>query len=97
MPKTKEVARSAAKSVRFAVRLPQADEASVTGDFNRWDPDGIPLHHSGGDEWYTTLALTPGVYEYRLRVDGEWRDDPHAVRRVPNPFGTENGVLVVNP
>jgi len=97
MAKTKEAPRSTAKSVRFSVRLPQADEASVTGEFTQWDPEGIPLHHSGGDEWYTTLALAPGMYEYRLRVDGEWRDDPHAVRRVPNPFGTENGVLIVHP
>ncbi|MBI3858582.1 MAG: hypothetical protein HY293_23090, partial [Planctomycetes bacterium] len=43
----------------------------------------------------TALDLPPGEYEYRLIVDGVWRDHPGAAKRVPNPFGTENCVLVV--
>jgi hypothetical protein len=29
-------------------------------------------------------------------VDGEWRDDPRATLRAPNPFGTENAVVFVS-
>ena len=95
MPKVKEAPKSRARKLRFAVRLPQADEVVLTGDFVRWNPEGIPLHHDGAAEWYTQLELAPGDYQYRLRVDGEWRDNPEASRKVPNPFGTQNCVLTV--
>ena len=95
MPKIKEAPRPRVKKVRFAVRLPQADEVVLTGDFVNWNPDGIQLHHNGQDEWYVQLELPPGDYQYRLRVDGEWVDDPKASRRVANPFGTQNCILTV--
>jgi 1,4-alpha-glucan branching enzyme len=95
MPKLKEVSKPRTKKVRFAVRFPQADEVVLTGDFTQWTPEGIPLHHDGDQEWYAQLDLVPGDYQYRLRVDGEWRDNPAAPRKVPNPFGTENCVLTV--
>ena len=95
MPKVKDKTRTETKRVRFSVRLPNADEVVITGDFTGWDPEGIPLHHDGHDEWYGYLELRPGDYQYRLRVDGEWRDDPMAGARVPNPFGTQNCVLTV--
>ncbi len=95
MVKTRALARTGTRRVRFSVRLPQADEVAVTGDFSGWGPEGILLHHDGQDEWYVVLELPPGEHQYRLRVDGEWRDDPGAIRRVPNPFGTENSVMLV--
>ena len=95
MPKIQEAPRSRAKKVRFAVRLPQADEVVLTGDFINWNPDGIPLHHHGSDEWTVQLDLAPGDYQYRLRADGAWVDDPEATRRVDNPFGTQNCILTV--
>jgi 1,4-alpha-glucan branching enzyme len=95
MPRLKEIEKPRTKKVRFAVRLPQADEVVLTGDFTRWDPEGIPLHHDGQQVWYTNLDLAPGDYQYRLRVDGEWRDDPEATKKVPNPYGTDNCILRV--
>ncbi len=41
------------------------------------------------------LELAPGEYQYRLIVDGEWRDHSEATRRVANSFGTQNCVLIV--
>ena len=95
MPKLKEAPKARTRKIRFSVRMSQADEVVLTGDFTGWDPDGIPLHHDGDQEWYAQLELAPGDYQYRLRVDGEWRDNPEASRKVPNPFGTENCVLTV--
>jgi len=95
MPRMKEAPKTRAKKIRFSVRLPQADEVVLTGDFVNWNPDGIQLHHNGSDEWYVQLELPPGEYQYRLRADGDWIDDPKAERRVANPFGTQNCVLLV--
>lgn len=81
------------KKHMIAVNIPAAKSVVITGDFCHWAPTGQPLHrdHNGG--WSTTLLLPPGRYEYRLLVDGEWRDDPSCTERVPNGFGTENCVL----
>ena len=49
----------------------------------------------GPGEWGAQLELPPGEYQYRLIVDGEWRDDPKGPKKVPNPFGTQNCVLIV--
>ena len=50
----------------------------------------------GDGRWLKELILAPGVYEYRLVVDGEWMPDPRASETVPNPFGEMNSVLKVN-
>jgi len=96
MPRLKQTPGFRVRKVRFAVRLPQADEVVLTGDFTGWSADGIPLHHQGGAEWTAQLDLAPRQYEYRLRVDGDWRDDPDAARKVANPFGTQNCILTVH-
>jgi hypothetical protein len=44
----------------------------------------------------TALQLAPGEYQYRLRVDGRWENNPAAERRAANAFGSENDVLVVS-
>lgn len=96
MAKLEQAARkSAKKRVPFVVRGIEAKEVSVTGDFTGWSEDGIRLAKGTNGDWQTTLALDPGQYQYRLRVDGEWRDNPAAEDRIPNPFGTENAVLKV--
>lgn len=50
----------------------------------------------GGGRWVKDLVLPPGVYEYRLVVDGEWMPDPQARDSKPNPFGGANSILNVN-
>lgn len=83
------------RRVPFSVRLQDAKEVVLAGDFNAWNLDQIRLVRSGADLWTTTLDLPPGEYQYRLLVDGEWRNPDEANRRVPNAFGSENCVLVV--
>jgi hypothetical protein len=99
----------ASKTKRTSARVPSAarnvtlmapiagsvDAVSVTGDFCRWSDEGIRLQRGPDGAWSTTLQLKPGEYQYRLIVDGQWRNNPGAGRRVTNPFGSENDVLVV--
>ena len=83
------------KKVSIATRLDGAREVLVTGDFTKWNGAAVPLTQATDGTWTATLQLAPGEYQYRLLVDGQWRDHPEAPRRVPNPFGTENCVLTV--
>lgn len=87
--------KSSQKRVLFVVHLPDAQEVIVTGDFTNWSPEGIALAKESNGDWQTRLQLSPGEYQYRLRVDGEWRDHSEAQKRVPNPFGSENCVLSI--
>lgn len=80
----------------IAVELPGARSVVVTGSFCGWSREGRPMRYDrNGGVWATVLTLPPGRYEYRLLVDGEWRDDPACHDHVPNPFGSENCVFEV--
>jgi 1,4-alpha-glucan branching enzyme len=97
--KTLEAAKSAKAAARLVpidVRAEGAMKVAITGDFNRWAKEGRPLSQNGKGCWRVVLELAPGEYQYRLIVDGQWRDHAEAQKRVPNPFGTENCVLVVS-
>lgn len=87
--------KSAARRVPFLARAEEAKDVRITGDFLRWGEEGIPLSHDGHGGWRTVLPLGPGCYQYRLLVDGEWRDHAEATERVANPYGTQNCVLKV--
>lgn len=83
------------KRVIFSIDAPEAEAVSVCGCFNAWDPKKTPLKRDAAGKWKAQLMLAPGRYEYRLRVDGCWVDDPTAEAHVPNPFGTSNCVREV--
>ncbi|MBV8882349.1 MAG: glycogen-binding domain-containing protein [Planctomycetaceae bacterium] len=93
--KTPVVPASNLKKVPLKVRAEGAREVVLTGDFTQWAKDKIRLTPTAGGEWITVLELAPGEYQYRLIVDGEWRDHSDAPKRIGNPFGTQNCVLVV--
>jgi 1,4-alpha-glucan branching enzyme len=83
------------KKVRVKVKIEDAKEVVLTGDFTHWSKEVVKLSKDSDGSWQTTLALPPGEHQYRLLVDGAWRNHPEATKCVPNPYGTENCVLVV--
>lgn len=82
---------------RVTLLVPRLDAAHVvaTGDFTGWSSEGVRLKRRSDGCWSAAVAVTPGEHQYRLLVDGEWRNNPGAARRVPNGFGSENDVFVV--
>ena len=84
-------------SVRVEYFDPQAQEVCLAGTFNDWRPEANPMRQEPAGTWATELMLRPGEYEYRLLVDGQWKDDPMAKRYVSNPFDGFNCVLEVKP
>ena len=81
------------QSVRLEFIHATAKSVSVAGNFNDWRPGATEMVSVGDSRWLKQLVLAPGVYEYRLVVDGEWMPDPRASETSPNPFGGLNSVL----
>jgi hypothetical protein len=88
-------AKSTKKMVSLRAQVGEAREVVLTGDFTGWAKDKVRLSKGKNDEWTGMVELAPGEYQYRLLVDGEWRDDPRAESRIPNTFGSSNCVLKV--
>ena len=54
-----------------------ANTVQVAGEWDNWT-EHINLSESGG-EWSASVEIPPGMYCYKLIVDGNWIFDPTAV------------------
>ncbi len=98
MKAAQQAKRDVATSFRLAA--PQATEVFLAGEFNQWDASATPMKRESDGSWVATLELTPGRYEYKFVVDGQWICEPGCDGRegttcVSNPFGSLNSVAVV--
>jgi 1,4-alpha-glucan branching enzyme len=84
------------QKVTFSYKAPNAESVLVAGDFTGWQQAPLILKKDKTGLWKKTVQLDPGKYEYRLLVDGEWRDDPQCPNRHPNQFGGTNCVCIVD-
>jgi len=72
------------RGVRFAVWAPNAECATVTGEFNDWDTRRHPMRRRNGGIWELFIpGLAPGtVYKYQIRsrLNGyqQLKADPYA-------------------
>jgi hypothetical protein len=80
---------------RLRFHLPGASHVQLAGDFNGWNPTSHPLTRQDGGWWEIDLDLEPGIYQYKLVVDGEWVLPEDVERRVDDGFGGQNAVLVI--
>ncbi|MBI3849939.1 MAG: glycoside hydrolase family 13 [Verrucomicrobia bacterium] len=87
--------RNATRLTRIEYVNPQATSVYIAGQFNDWHPTITEMFNIGNGRWAKDLTLTPGTYEYRLVVDGQWMEDPACHNCAPNPFGGRNSVLTV--
>lgn len=81
-------------TVRFVLFAPDAQQVSLAGTFNQWDPAATPLVRTGtAGVWSATLTLPAGQHQYAFVVDGaRWVADPGAPA-VDDGFGRRNSVL----
>jgi hypothetical protein len=66
----------------------------LTGTFNDWNQSQL-LFAREGDEWVCRLDLDPGVYHYKLIVDGDWLLDPSNPDTAEDEAGNVNNVIEV--
>lgn len=85
------------REVRIYFFYPPAQKVAVTGDFNGWDPRGVPLTPAGKPGlWETHLRLPPGAYSYNFIVDGNTLvPDPNAENQMPDGYGGTNSIMLV--
>lgn len=85
------------REVKIYFYYPPAQTVAVTGDFNGWNPEGVPLKAAGKPGlWETTLRIPPGAYSYNFIVDGNVLvPDPSAPDQAPDGFGGTNSIMLV--
>jgi len=83
------------KKVQFEFLAPNARKVYLAGDFNHWNSGANPMKKDKKGIWKTTVSLKPGRYEYRFLKDGNWENDPACCDCVPNEFGSQNCVRIV--
>lgn len=84
------------RQVTFKLYAPDVKAVSVAGDFDGWDVSAHELSRKENGLWVITIELSPGSYEYKFFVDGEWRVDPDAVSYNVNGYGTLNCIITVD-
>jgi 1,4-alpha-glucan branching enzyme len=95
-----ESAKASTVDVTFTLPAEiHADSVALCGEFNQWSAEDIQLERGGDGNWLATLALEPGrSYRYRYLLDGErWENAWQADRYVPNPYGSTDSVIIVEP
>jgi hypothetical protein len=73
-----------------------ARTVALAGSFNNWS-QSQHLFGREGDEWVCRLDLDPGIYTYKLVVDGNWLLDPDNPETQEDEAGNVNNVVEVKP
>ncbi len=96
-PKIPARAAGRARPQRTVLHFPglAGRNIQVAGDFNDWVPDQNVETRIVGSDVEKILLVPPGLYQYRLVLDGRWQDDPVNPARIPNHVGGHNSLLRV--
>jgi chromosome partitioning protein len=68
----------------------------IAGEFNDWVPDQGVETIQEETEIRKIFFAEPGEYQYRLVIDGKWRNDPTNPEQVLNSLGVHNSMLKVS-
>ena len=78
-------------TVRFAFKPSDGvRRTQLAGDFTDWKPMAMRKRKDG--TCVCVVSLSPGTYEYKFIVDGEWQTDTDAGLYSLNSFSTMNSV-----
>ncbi len=78
--------------VRFELHRPDAETASLLGDFSGWD--AVPMVSDSG-LWTVELQVEPGSYHFGFQVDGSWYVPEEAPGLTTDEWGLPQATLVV--
>lgn len=91
----KEAPQKPDRKIAFTFHAPEAKEVYLTGEFNYWSTNSLPMRKDKDGIWKTEIKLPPGRYEYKYFADRTWVEEIPGEEVIPNPFGTQNVVVSV--
>ena len=65
----------------FYCHAPEANQVSIVGDFNNWNPNATPMIRQPDGHWMASMELRHGYHRYAFLVDGKTVLDPNAAGR----------------
>jgi len=80
--------------VEFSFFRPQARQVHLTGDFNNWRNNELPMLRTSEGYWVAKVRLPVGEFRFRYCADGEWFTDFAAFGVTPGRFGLDSVVRV---
>lgn len=89
-----EVRAESPGEARVTVEIPNASQVAIAGEWNAWTP--APMTRVAGNRWEIVLPLGRGAYRFAVVVDGDRWTVPAGVPKLPDDFGGEVGVLVID-
>ncbi len=82
--------------VAFFCHAPEAEQVSLTGDFNNWQPNATPMVRQPDGRWMASLELTRGYHQYVFLVDGSRVLDPNATGKAKDSHNEPVSLLAVS-
>ena len=86
---------SNAQKVVLSFQNHQQRDIRIAGEFNEWIADKDVQTVTENDIIHKVFYVEPGDYQYRLIVDGKWRNDPTNPRQALSALGIHNSLLHV--
>lgn len=85
------------KTIEFYIENPCADHISLTGSFNHWAKDELPLKPQRNGIWKIEIPMLPhGKYHYKFLIDDRMEtEDIDNQYREPDGVNGWNSVLNV--
>jgi 1,4-alpha-glucan branching enzyme len=76
---------------------PAAEMVTVVGEFNNWDKNGTKMQKLKSGDFKTTIELACNKeYRFRYLIDSSrWENDWAADKYLPNEYGDDDSVVVV--
>lgn len=73
------------------------NKLTLFGSFNGWNRTNLPMTDEDSDGTYeATVALDPGVYQYKFFGDGEEIVDPLNPNKISNGMGSFNSIRTID-
>ncbi|MBE0410364.1 MAG: isoamylase early set domain-containing protein [Anaerolineales bacterium] len=87
------------KTCRITFEIPagsNAENAYLCGDFTEWEKTCITMKRQKDGSFKSSVTLKAGQeYYFRYLLDDDrWMNDETADKYVPNPFGSDDSVVI---
>jgi len=80
----------------FFCHAPTAEQVSLVGDFNHWEPKASPMIRQPDGRWMASLELSHGYHQYVFLVDGKRELDPNATGKARDSHNDPVSLLAVS-